>query len=81
MQKNKGKLYLRKGDYEKANKTFDQVNKDAKKYAQEFTRAEILLYKSKIIRLFSVASFFFFIIIYLWIIFPGKIHTMAWQKI
>jgi len=47
IKKNKGKLYLKKGDYKKANETFDQVNKDAKKYAQEFTRAEILLYKSK----------------------------------
>lgn len=45
--KNKGKLYLRKGDFTKAHQTFEQAHKDAKKFARESTKAEILLYDSQ----------------------------------
>ena len=44
--KNKGKLYLKKEDYKKANTTFDQAFKDAKRFAQEYDKAEILIFKS-----------------------------------
>jgi signal transduction histidine kinase len=45
--KNKGKLYLKKGDFELANEIFNQANKDAQKFARESSKAEILLYNSK----------------------------------
>ncbi|MGB0896486.1 MAG: ATP-binding protein [Flavobacteriaceae bacterium] len=45
--KNKGKLYLKKGDFKVANDIFNQAHKDAQKFARESTKAEILLYNSK----------------------------------
>jgi signal transduction histidine kinase len=45
--KNKGKLYLRKKDFSKANKAFDQAYKEAKRYAQTREQADILLHKSQ----------------------------------
>ena len=45
--KNKGKLYLKKGDFELANEIFIQANKDAQKFARESSKAEIFLYNSK----------------------------------
>lgn len=45
--KNKGKLYLKKGDYELANDIFNQASKDAQRFARESSKAEILLYNSK----------------------------------
>jgi len=45
--KNIGKLYLKKGDYKKANETFDQAYKSSQKFAREYTKAEILLFKSQ----------------------------------
>jgi len=45
--KNKGKLYLQKEDFDKANEVFELASKDAKKYAQTRELAEILLYKSQ----------------------------------
>jgi signal transduction histidine kinase len=45
--KNKGKLYLKKGDYKLANEIFEQANKDAQKFTRESSKAEIFLYNSK----------------------------------
>jgi len=45
--KNKGKLYLKKKLYRKANKTFSQAYKLANKFKLEATKAEILLYNSQ----------------------------------
>lgn len=47
ISKNKGKLYLKKGDFERANQIFSKAHKDAKKFARESSKAEILLYNSK----------------------------------
>ena len=44
---NKGKLFLRKEDYKKANSTFDDAYTSAKKFAQEYEKAEISLFKSQ----------------------------------
>jgi len=45
--KNKGKLFLRKEDFKTANTTFDQAYAAAKRFAQEYDKAEILLFKSQ----------------------------------
>jgi len=45
--KNKGKLYLKKEDYETANTTFDQAYDNAKRFTQENNKAEILLFQSR----------------------------------
>lgn len=45
--KNKGKLYLDKKDFSKANKAFNQAYKEAKRYTQTREQADILLHKSQ----------------------------------
>jgi len=45
--KNKGLLYLKQKDFDKANTAFDQAFNAAKRFAQEYDKADILLHKSQ----------------------------------